>query len=65
MEDLILKNVKSEIHFDKKMVNHNSGGFILTTKFYKSGNNSAILDPMKCYSACGAVYPEGTAAKNQ
>ena len=43
------------------MVNKSSGIFLLTTKFYKSANGAAILDPDKGNPEGEAyVKPEGT-----
>ena len=42
-ETWILKKNSSKICFDEKMVNNNSGGFLLTKNFYKSEKNTALL----------------------
>ena len=42
---LLLKKFLTEIRFDEKMTYKAGQGFLLTTKFYKSANDAAILDP--------------------
>ena len=42
-----IKKNPTEIRFDKKMVNKSGEVFLLTTKFYESTNNAAILVPKK------------------
>ena len=44
---LKLKKNSTEIRFDKRMANKSGEGFLLTTKFYKSVNDTAILAPEK------------------
>ena len=46
-EALKLKRKSSKICFGKKMTNKSREGFLLTTKFYKSVNDTAILAPGK------------------
>ena len=44
---LILKKNSTKIRFDKEMANKSGKGFLLTIKFYKSTNNTALLPPEK------------------
>ena len=46
-ETLILKKNPTTICFENKLVNNGSKLFLLTTKFYKSSNDTALLDPDK------------------
>ena len=64
LTSLILKKISAEIRFDKKMVNKSGKGFLLTTKFYKSTNNSDILAPEK-WNPEGkvSIQMEGAAVK--
>ena len=65
-EALILKKNSTEIRFDKKIVNNGGEGFILTTKFYNSPNDAALLVPKKQNPEGKAdVQLEGTAVKKQ
>ena len=65
-EALILKKNSTKIRFDEKMENKSSKGFLLTTKFYKSANNAAILDPKKRKpEGKASVHTEGKAVKKQ
>ena len=65
-ETLILKKKTTDICFDEKMANNCGEGFILTTKFYKSANDAAILTPNKQkLEGKAAVHLEGNTAKNQ
>ena len=54
------------ICFDKKMANKSREVFLLTTKFYKITNNTALLAPEK-WNPEGkeSIHPEGKAIKNQ
>ena len=65
-ETLILKKNTADIHFDKKMENKAGKKFLLTTKFYKSANDAALLAPQKRKpEGKAAIQPEGTATKKQ
>ena len=57
-ESLILKKSSTEIRFDNKIANKYGKGLILTTKFYKSANDAALLTPEK-------QNPGGKAATQQ
>ena len=46
-EALLLKKSSTEIRFDKKLTIKASEGFLLTTKFYKSAQETAFLSPKK------------------
>ena len=48
------------------MANKVGVGFLLTTKFYKSANNTNVLDPVKRKpEGKGSIQPEGTAIKKK
>ena len=65
-ETLILKKKSTKIRFNKKMANKVGVGFLLTTKFYKSANNTNVLDPVKRKpEGKGSIQPEGTAIKKK
>ena len=60
-EALILKRNSTKIRFDEKIANKSGEGFLLTTKFYKSANNTALLAPEKHNPEGKAdIQPEGT-----
>ena len=62
----ILKKNPTEIRFDEKLVNNGGKGFLLTTKFYKIANNTALLSPKKWKLEGKAfLHTEGTYVKNQ
>ena len=44
---LILKKNPNDICFDKKMANNGDKVFLLTTKFYKNANDTALLSSKK------------------
>ena len=44
-KNLTLQKNSTKIRLDEKMTHKSGEGFILTTKFYKSGNDAAILAP--------------------
>ena len=46
-DTLILKKNTTKIRFDNKMANKYGKGFVLTTRFYNSANNAALLDSKK------------------
>ena len=47
VDTLILKKKSTKICFDDKMWNNGGRGFLLATNFYKSANNTALLDTEK------------------
>ena len=62
-ETPIIKKKSTEISFDKKMANKAGEGFILTTNFYKSTNDAALLDLKKRnMEGMAAIHMEGMAA---
>ena len=65
-EALILKKNPTTICFDKKMVNNEGEGFVLTAKFYNHTNAAAVLAPGKRNPELKAtIKPEGMAVKQQ
>ena len=65
-ETLILKKNPTMIHFDEKMANNSGKGFILTTKFCKSANDVALLNPEKQkLEGKASIHLEETVANNQ
>ena len=54
-EALIFKKNSTDVHIDEKIVNNGEKVFLLTTMFYKSANNAAILAP-KEWNTEGKAY---------
>ena len=65
-ETLILKKNSTDIIFDEKMANKTIKGFLLTTNFYKSTNDAALLDlKNRNTEVMEIAHTEGMAVKKQ
>ena len=65
-EALMIKKNLTKISLDKRMAKNGGKWFILTTKFYKSTNDAALLAPdNQNKKGKTAVEPEGTTANQK